>query len=558
VPYAVTAYADGRLLVLGTKQSLSGEARGAGARFLGNGELDTTIDGDGKFSVGGVNRLVDAAVAADGTSFMLGVDDNNGGPNQLKMVRMTENGFLDPTFNGTGVITLADEVNALANSLYAQPDGKMLVTAGDKLLRILPGGGLDAGGAALTSISFEDDVVYDAVVQPDGKLVVAGVGAAQPGARDVALARYNPDGSPDAGFRYGGKAYFATNLDEYGRAIALQPDGKIVIAGNTEFSGQDFAVYRLNADGTRDGTFNVVGYRIIVFGEGDDVARAVAILPDGKILVGGYTADDSFALARLQPDGRNDPTFGTGGKAKMLIGSGRVEARAMLVLPDGRIVVGGFHNSGGPARGEFVLASFLPDGAPDLDFGSDGTGIVEMGFSDSFGNAYYDTIQALALLPNGLIVASGYSGGDWATVLFKDDGTLANYPFVWPLRTSWEMAASARDIVVQEDGKFIVVGGGVNAGASSSRFLMARYRLGGAGPRLDTEFGDAGRVETAIQDRAGAHAVTIDAASIYVAGYSDNGHDLDFAVTKYAADVQPLSLGKGAIYLPAVLREEDP
>jgi uncharacterized delta-60 repeat protein len=476
------------------------------------------------------------------------------------LVRLLPDGTLDTSLDDDGVLVFATSGGAI--DLQPQPDGKFLVAGSREIRRFLPDFRLDEAGQTVTNFgAFEDDVAYDALLQPDGKLLVAGEGAAQPGARDVAVARYNADGSLDATFRYGGKAYFATNADERGRALALQPDGKIVVAGNLRLTNEDhLAVFRLNPDGTHDTSFNVVGYRWVDFGSGSSVAQAVTILPDGKILLGGQAAngtsagDNDFVLVRLQPDGRTDFSFGDSGLVKTTIGSGHVEVQDMLRLPDGRILLAGGRNGATAERGQFVLAAYLPDGDLDLSFGPDGTGIVEMGFVDGSGNPYYDIAQAMLLLPNGQIVVSGYSGGDWATLVLNADGTPADFGVTWPLRIGWGIETSPHDLALQDDGKLLVVGAGVDEGETDSQFLVARYQLAPDNVGLDTSFGDAGQIRTTVQVRSGAFAVVPGADGITVAGYSDNGENLDFALARYTAGDAGLPPSGAATFLPVIVK----
>ena len=147
------------------------------------------------------------------------------------------------------------------------------------------------------------DRAFAMALQPDGKLVVAGDSDA-----NFALARYNSDGSLDAGFGTGGKVITSFGGTDQASAVILQPDGKIVVAGQTDTGVSiDFALARYMPDGSLDGAFGSGGRVTTNFiGNSDDLGSAVALQSDGKIVVGG-TSDDNFALARYTPEGVSTP-----------------------------------------------------------------------------------------------------------------------------------------------------------------------------------------------------------------------------------------------------------
>lgn len=618
---AMVIQPDGKIVVGGRADQggVAGDVFGL-ARFTASGALDASFDGDGRVETdlgpGGVNDLAFDSVSSTlvavgsamqggtrlavarynlggaaidtqlhslggdlvlGMSAVVGVDRRvsiSGVWNQFQSMFRLEPGFdLDLGLNGVGMTTVTQyEATALIpyTNLAVQPDGNYLFAArtdrrAGLVKRFDQGSFPDMTGAAVWGhLGGGDDVVRDLAVQPDGSVIAAGEAAALPGDLDAAVVRYTANGNPDTSFGEHGVAHFGLAQDEHGRALALQPDGKIVVAGFVEASDDHMAVWRFNPDGSMDGTFKGLGVTIIDFDLGDDAAQAVAVLPGGKILIGGQAANGSspgnndFALVRLEADGDLDSTFGTGGLVRTTIGSGNVQARDMVVLDDGRIVLGGVHDSGGEQRGEFALAGYLPDGSLDPDFGDQGTGIVELGFFEPVVdgvNFFYDIIQAMTVLPNGDILATGYSGGDWATVIFNDDGSLANYNVIWPARIDWGIEANPNGIALQEDGKVVIAGGGVNSGEANSQFFLARYEFSPFGFRLDAEFGEGGKVMKNFQQRSHAFGVAIDGEDIYAGGYGDNGHDRDFVVANFlAGEIVVAPAGTPRLYLPAVFR----
>ena len=150
-------------------------------------------------------------------------------------------------------------------------------------------------------------------VQPDGKIVAVGRSYYYSGS-DIVLARYNTDGSLDAGFGAGGKV--TTNISTYSEAFALavQPDGRILVAGYGGYATSDFALIRYTAQGILDGSFGVGGVALTDFGGTQDIAYTLSVLTDGKILVAGTVTPGGLVLVRYTATGTVDSTFGSGGR----------------------------------------------------------------------------------------------------------------------------------------------------------------------------------------------------------------------------------------------------
>jgi len=178
-------------------------------------------------------------------------------------------------------------------------------------------------------------------LQPDGKIVMAGLiltGTYE----DFLVLRYNVDGSPDTSFGTGGAV--TTPIGSYGSeayAVAIQSDGKIVVAGHTFFSYpnyDDFSLVRYNTDGSLDVSFGSGGKVTTAIGPTNDRGYDVAIQPDGKLLVVGYCDTGGVAWCGINADGSLDASFGAGGRVVSGIGDG---ARGVALQSDGRIVVVG-------------------------------------------------------------------------------------------------------------------------------------------------------------------------------------------------------------------------
>ncbi len=313
------------------------------------------------------------------------------------------------------------------------------------------------------------------------------------------------------------------------RSVAIQVDGKIVVAGE---SGSDFAVTRYNIDGSLDGTFSGDGKVITDIAGTNDIPYGIAIQADGKIVVAGSSGDEpavtDFALARYNIDGSLDDgseddldpfdeNFGTDGKVTTDFAAGSVDiARSIAIQTDGKIVVVGASGD------DFALARYNIDGSLDATF--DGDGKVTTDFA-----GLADTARSVAIQADGRIVLGGYSGEDFALARYNSDGSL-DAAFDGDGKVTTDFAGSADygySLAIQADGK-IVVGGTSDQGATSYDFALARYNSDGS---LDTSLDSDGKVTTdfgGTHDRGYGVAVQAD-GTIVLAGYAG----ADFALARY-------------------------
>src|SRR5262249_41451569 len=195
------------------------------------------------------------------------------------------------------------------------------------------------------------------------------------------------------------------SISDLGNALVLQPDGKIILAGSSLDSRftKDFCMVRYNADGSIDSSFGAGGEVTTDFFHNSDEISSVVLLSDGSILTAGFAASNStsrdFAIALYNRDGSLNTTFGIGGKATVDFFGKTDEARSVAVQPDGRIVVAGSAFNG-TTLADFGLARFNADGTLDTGFG--GAGKVT---SDFFRNL--DEAQSVVVLSDGSIIAAG-------------------------------------------------------------------------------------------------------------------------------------------------------
>ena len=288
--------ADGKLVLVGD----SDFQRVAVARLNPNGSLDQTFSGDGRktFTWGVLSRATAVIVLPNGKYLLGGFSGPEGG--NMQAARMNPNGALDSAFGTGGVATVDFGGDDFAVAMARQPDGRILLagrstTAGAVVARLRPNGTLDPDFDGDGRVTLPGGGSLNAVlVQPNGKIVVAGNA---PGSQMMTVTRLNRNGSLDTTFSGDGTATIDIGpmADLVGDAV-LQPDGKIVVAGSTQ--GDGFGVARLNSNGTPDTTFGDAGranvnFSVAAFG------FAAARQSNGRILVAGQTTGDDFAVARL-------------------------------------------------------------------------------------------------------------------------------------------------------------------------------------------------------------------------------------------------------------------
>lgn len=369
------------------------------------GDLDVSFGSGGTVltAIGLDNDEVgDVAVQPDGKLVVAG-HSWEAGAMSFAVARYRSDGALDPSFGGDGiVITPFAGVTCVAQAIVVQPDGRIIVggyTVDQStshielaLVRYLPNGSLDTSfsGDGKLSTDAAGSAVYEILLQTNGKIVAVGSNV---------LARYLPNGTLDVTF--GTAGLVTADFSQF--AGVLQANGKIVTAGqtfNTSTSQYEFVVARYLPNGTLDPSF--AGDGIVFTNVSDGFARAVAVQPDGRIIVAGdgYSGANGhvdFTLVRYLPNGTLDPSFGGDGRVTTDFGS-TSQAFDLLLQPDGRIVAGGY------AFLNFALARYLPDGNLDLTFSDDGLVTTAFGPNDS------SAIQGMVLQPhNGRLVAAGSS-----------------------------------------------------------------------------------------------------------------------------------------------------
>lgn len=389
-----------------------------------------------------------------------------------------------------------------------------------------------ADGKLTTKFGPGHDEVQDVAVQQDGKIVVAGYthNTNGNGTVDFALARYNPSGTLDASFDGDGKLTTPIGSgDDHARALVIQADGKIVVAGS---SSGNFALVRYNSDGTLDTSFGNSGKVTTDFGSPGEGANAITIQGDDKIVVAGaFNYDDDFALARYNPGGTLDTTFDTDGRVITDFGSSQEGANALAVQGDGKILVAGY--ALGPTSEDFALARYNADGSPDTGFDTDGKIMTDFGD--------WDSAQAVVVKDDGSIFAVGSTANqiasNFALARYDENGNLVgSFGVGGKVETNFNddlqfgSDDSAFDLKIQPDGKLVV------AGRSDGDFALTRYGPSGA---LDNTFSGDGKFTTDFGDLDSAYALAVQPDGRLVAAGSarikDSSGDYyqDFAASRY-------------------------
>jgi uncharacterized delta-60 repeat protein len=365
------------------------------ARYKKDGTLDGSFGNQGKvitdISPGqgsaDFDQIYVLALQKDGKIIAAGVSKRSLDDKDFALARYNRNGTLDKSFGGDGIVTTnfckdcRDQINAIA-------------------------------------------------IQKDGKILAVGASPALPlqGLNDFAIARYNKDGTLDKKFSGDGKLLHNFGGFEEARGVAVQKDGKIVVGGSGTPTGQrpDFIVARYKSNGLPDKTFGKTGKVITDLGAGEQLF-GLALQPDGKIVVTGETTDGItffFAVARYKPSGALDKSFDKDGVlAANLFPSFADRPRAIALQPDGKILVAGQGASSRPgATADFALVRFNTNGKLDKAFSGDGKLLTNF-TAPPFFTSGSDSAHAIALQADGKIVVAGNSSANGG----NDDFAVARY-----------------------------------------------------------------------------------------------------------------------------------
>ncbi|MBL7802537.1 MAG: hypothetical protein JNL02_02295 [Saprospiraceae bacterium] len=374
----------------------------------------------------------------------------------------------------------------------------------------------NATGIVTTTFGAQSsDRAHSIAIQPDGKSVVAGqTFGGSIGSTRLCLSRYLPDGSLDPSFSGDGKTTLLIGEACEAHTVALQPDGKIVVAG---FYTESDVFYpyaaRFKPNGAPDNTFGLNGVAKLSF---PAFAQSVVIQSDGKILLGGYSAG-RMMLCRLLSTGAADTGFGNSGLVFFDMGSDRDDRfQAIALQPDGKIVAGG-SSVVYPTSAWAIVARFQPNGSPDTGFGQGGFTQVQ--------TAAIEYIEDLVINASGdiTVIGSINQNETWSMLVarFKAGGLLdVNFGDNGVVLRNYDLSTYGKSIGLLHDGRIVVVGA-VYKGFKND-FMAARFLPNGAD---DPGFGDDGK---AMLSLGTFYDVLLDLAVLPDDRFVSAGHYLPF------------------------------
>jgi uncharacterized delta-60 repeat protein len=508
---------DGKIVVVGN----DGSGNITVARYLANGELDINFSGNGKVSTNVSNLFAEAhavAMQADGKIVVVGNLHNTALPASnlydFLVLRYLSNGTLDNSFDGDGILLSNSSLLDYYYDVTIQTDGKILLAGSQNsawlVRRLNINGTLDLsfGNAGTASIPMQGNAKSIAL-QPDGKIIAGGeTYTINASTRDFAAIRLNTTGILDTSFDTDGisKTDINVNSDDYGNALALQEDEKIVLVGKTfNINKYNIALVRYNIDGSLDTSFSSDGKQTSNISAGDDIANSVAIQPGGTIVLAGSTVtaqfsyigfnnithivpqNNDFLVLNYSTQGNLEGAFSTDGFAKLAFQEGQNDFGYGICLQnDGKIIVVGSAENG-----------------PATDFGicrlhaNNGFLTLKNQLYTSFGGEFFRS-NCIAVQGDSKIMIAG---GNMPTTI-KSNFALARYNVYGRLDNTFSgdgklIISSAVlgeyaypcGMAIQADGK-ILIAGSANPGGFN-KFAIIRLNANGT---FDNTFGTNGMV----------------------------------------------------------------
>jgi uncharacterized delta-60 repeat protein len=449
-----------------------------------------------------------------------------GAPQWAALIAIANQGRVlsgQPVLDSTGPQKLLTAVYATAN----RPDFRDITT-----------------GASTGSPSYSAAPGYDlatGIGSPRADLVVASL---------VSEFEQNTAGQIDSTFGSAGKATVDFGGNDTVGGMAIQRDGRYIVAGSTSASGGNAVLTRFNPDGTLDTTFGTLGKVILNVPSLASAFNAVAVQSDGKIIAVGNvavpnTTQNSFLIARFLRNGTLDTSFGSGGEVTVNFEPSFAEAAESVVIqPDGKIIAAGYANTGGSSNGldDFALVRLNTNGSLDDGTANDSTP------SDHFGTAgkvttnigATDIARAIALQLNGRIVIGGQTGplltaADFALARYNSDGSLdTTFGSGGIVMTNAGGLDAAQALVIQPDQRIVAAGHATVGG--NAAFGLARFNADGS---LDSNFGASGtHVDVVATDTSGLRALAIQTnGKLVAAGAASIGPGgKNFEVVRYTPD----------------------
>jgi len=553
---SVALQSDGKMLITGYSYTIAGW-RLSLTRLNADGTLDNTFGTSGVSSLPWGNGISEdqplALKILSSGKIMFATFKTNGAFKEFYLLRANADGTIDNTFDSDGIAQFSIGTgDDLAVNFTETTGGKIYVVGRSNngtnndfsIIRLNINGSLDntfdTDGIKIIDINGGADMVYDVTEQLDGKILMTG-GTTLSGNTNIAVVRLNTDGTFDNTFDTDGVATFDyQGGEDIGSAIQQLADGKIIVGGWCYtvglFTNNNFAVLKLNSDGSIDNTYGISGYSNANIGTNDDRALAAGVQSTGKIISATYASQgnsyDMF-LSRYNADGTFDNVFGIGGTFKYSIGSfinGVDKPAALKILSGDKILIAAqIQNT---ASTDVGLLMFNSDGTPDNSWATAGQSIIDFGTNSS------DDITSMAIQADGKIVIGGHSTStgnfNFIAVRFNADGSVDN-GFGTSGKVSIDIGTASNDqcfsIAIQPDGK-VLLAGTTNA-LGNNDFATVRLNSDGS---MDNGFDADGKVITGVSanhDNPRAILLQTD-GKIIVAG--NGGNTNDFEIVRYNND----------------------
>lgn len=516
-PYSIQIQSDGKILVSGLSDNAFFGSDLFVVRFNEEGGLDTSfgLNGSARTNYHTFESYpTDMILQSNGAIVVSGITYNTGvGYSDFALVRFNADGKLDSTFHSTAAINQNFDYNRIARSLTREKDDKIIIAstadpfgnnADYELYRYNANGTLDSsfsnrGKIVGFYIMVAPTTFRCIAVQKDGKIVAAGSTNDSSGMLKFAMVRLNANGTPDSGFGNGGKVITSFDGSATANAIALLEDGKILLGGNTYNPvtyQTDISLAQYLNNGAPDSGFGKAGKVITSLGNQSSVS-AIFILKDGKILIAGNISVNNFAnfgLIRYNSNGEIDSSFAHAGVSTANLGF----PVSAALQNDGKIVIGGSISKSAFQLEDFSLARFNADGSLDANFGTNGNVNTDFGYTDE--------IQSIAIQKDNKIVVYGKVSdlsnttnffSHYALARFHQDGTLdSTFNGNGTLMDDfggWLDNATA--LSLQSDEKIIALVQNIKTDPliqeNSIDFGIARYLGNG---KLDSSFGHNGKL----------------------------------------------------------------
>lgn len=527
---------DGKIIIIGYNEN----AGGVITRYNANGTLDTTFNGTGRQFTD--VYFANAALQSDGKILL--TDYNT-------VSRYNSNGTLDTTFGTNGLYTynVPSGISFSINNIAIQSDGKIVLSAYEDLylnnvsnvnfaaLRLNSNGTIDTtfnGTGKVSKDINKTDNAGAVAIQTDGKIILAGYTTNATGNQFYTAVRFNSNGSIDNTFGSSGVVTGNNTLAGYlSGGIALQSDGKIILAGNSSFVG--IKTVRLNTNGTLDTTFNGTG--AVTTNLADDTTEAVAIQTDGKIVVTGSKYDatahtSEYFVLRYNTNGTLDNTFNSTGVVLASIDKTKPNTAAdVKIQTNGKIVVCGTSYVG--SYKDIAIIRLNTNGTLDNTFNGIGKVTSDLLKSGS------DRIEKLAVQSDGKILAAGYtSTNNISLARYNANGTLdtsfntKGYVTSNFQHTYFGNFFNSLAVLSQTDGKILVVGDYYSSKSNNQEIFVRRYNASGT---VDTTFGTSGMSSLGINAKwtiSNAAILQTD-GKIMIVGSSYVGTDNVFTLVRF-------------------------